>query len=145
MISALVGLLRRAGWAPILVFVLHAMVARTPLRQPLDFWIHFLGGAAIAYFLFHAQHHFQRLLGVPTSFGRYLFAFALACTTGVFWEFGELFSDTFLHTHIQKSLHETMSDLMADAAGAIASLLFVSLVRYFTQTRSTKSHGHTSS
>jgi hypothetical protein len=49
------------------------------------------------------------------------------CTVGVFWEFGELFSDVILRTHIQHSLHETMRDLIADAFGATASvaLLFV--------------------
>jgi hypothetical protein len=131
MISALIRLLCRAGWAPMAVLILHAIVAKTPLREPLDFAMHFSGGAAIAYFLFESQHYFQSLLGSPTPLGRYLFAFALACTVGVFWEFGELFSDTFLDTHIQKSIHETMSDLVADATGAITSLAVVCLTRYF--------------
>ena len=111
------------------VLVLHAVVAETPLRKPLDFWMHFSGGVAIAYFLFHAIDCFEEFLGVRTCFGRYLFAFALACTVGLFWEFGELFSDVFLGTHIQKSIHETMSDLIADTLGAIVSLLLISLRR----------------
>ena len=118
-------LIKRAAWAPIAVFIFHAGVARTSLREPLDFTIHFLGGASIAYFLFHALLCFEALLGKPTGFGRYLFSFALACTVGLFWEFGELFSDTFLHTHIQQTIHETMFDLIADATGAISALLLV--------------------
>jgi hypothetical protein len=115
------------------VLIFHALIAKTSLRQPLDFAMHFSGGAAIAYFLFEAQEHFQSFLGRPSSFGRYLFAFALACTAGLFWEFGELFSDGFLHTHIQKSLYETMSDLIADTAGATTSLLVVGLLRRFAR------------
>jgi len=135
MISAFTRLLLRAGWAPIAVLILHAIVIRTSFRQPLDFTMHFCGGAAIAYFMFEAQQVFQRVLGTPTAFGRYLIAFALACTVGVFWEFGEFFSDAFLHTHIQGSLPETMSDLIADATGAIVSLLLVCFVRYLIRRR----------
>ncbi|HVF70478.1 MAG TPA: hypothetical protein VM940_02620 [Chthoniobacterales bacterium] len=122
-------LLRRAAWAPVAVLIFHAAVAKTPWRQPLDFAMHFSGGAAIAYFLFEAQDHFRGFLAPPSPFGRYLFAFALACTVGLFWEFGELFSDWFLHTHIQKSLHETMRDLIADTGGAVTSLLVLALLR----------------
>ena len=126
--TSVISLLYRAGWAPVAVLVLHAVVAETPLRKPLDFWMHFSGGVAIAYFLFHAIDCFEEFLGVR-SFGRYLFAFALACTVGLFWEFGELFSDVFLGTHIQKSVHETMSDLIADTLGAILVLVIIGLTR----------------
>ena len=122
MIVAMRTLLMRAGWAPVLVLVMHAVVVRTPWRTPLDFWMHFSGGAAIAFFWFHAIDCFGALLGRVTALGRFLFSFSLACTVGVFWEFGELFSDVFLGTVIQKSINETMSDLIADAAGAVVSL-----------------------
>ena len=78
--------------------IIHAVVARTPYRKPLDFWMHFSGGMAIAYFWFHALACFARWLGTPTPAGRYLFSFALACTVGLFWEFAELASDAFLAT-----------------------------------------------
>jgi hypothetical protein len=107
----------------------HAVIAKTPFRKPLDFPIHFLGGASIAFLFFHALDCFEALFGALTPFARYLFSFSLACTIGVFWEFGELFSDAFLHTHIQKSLHETMSDLIADTTGAVTSLSFVFIAR----------------
>ena len=103
MILALRHLLLRAAWAPITVLILHAIFAKTPLRKPLDFSMHFLGGASIAFFLLHSLHCFEPLVGAATRFGRYLFSLALARTVGLFWEFGELFSDAFLHTHIQRA------------------------------------------
>lgn len=83
----------------------------------------------MAFFVFHALDCFENLLGSLQPPARYVFSFSLACTVGLFWEFGELFSDIFLHTHIQQTLHETMSDLLADTAGAGASLALVFLTR----------------
>ncbi len=134
MISLLTRLFIRAGWAPVTVLILHAIVAKTSYRQQLDFMMHFSGGAAIAYFLFEAQHCLKSILGIPTPFGRYLFAFAMANTVGVFWEFGELFSDMYWHTHIQQNIHETMFDLIADSTGAATSLVAIWLTRCFTKT-----------
>jgi hypothetical protein len=130
-ISALRQLFWRAAWAPIAVVILHAIIARTSLRQPLDFPIHYLGGASIAFFVFQALPCFVMLLGRPSPFGSYLFSFALACTSGSFWEFGELLSDAFQHTHSQQSLHETMLDLIADTTGAITALILLFLYRRF--------------
>lgn len=83
----------------------------------------------MAFFFYHALDCFEAMLGTTVAFTRYLFSFSLACTVGLFWEFGELFSDSFLHTHIQITLHETMSDLIADTTGAIASLSLVLIGR----------------
>jgi len=129
--TAFLHLLCRAAWAPIAVLIFHAIVAETAYRKTLDFTMHFSGGAAIAYFLYVALHEFRDWLGSPTPFGRYVFSFAMACTVGVFWEFGEYFSDVFLGTHIQKELLNTMSDLIADAAGAFSALALIFLIRRF--------------
>jgi len=129
--TAFLHLLCRAAWAPIAVLIFHAIVAETAHRKTLDFTMHFSGGAAIAYFLYVALHEFRDRLGSPTPFGRYVFSFAMACTVGVFWEFGEYFSDVFLGTHIQKELLNTMSDLIADAAGAFSALALIFLIRRF--------------
>jgi len=122
-------LLRRAAWAPLLVLTLHQAVLCTPWRQPLDFAMHFSGGAAIAFFLWHAIDGFARWLDALTPFARYLFAFTPACTVGLFWEFAELYSDAVHHTHIQHSVHETMRDLFANATGALTTLTGVFIVR----------------
>ncbi|MGV3662468.1 MAG: hypothetical protein ACO1TE_19950 [Prosthecobacter sp.] len=122
-------LLLRAGWAPVAVLIFHRLIYFTPYRQPLDFVMHYSGGVAIAFFLWRALDCFAPWFGTLTSFARYLFTFALACTVGLFWEFAELASDVFRHTHIQHSIHETMRDLIADATGALTTLTLVFLVR----------------
>ena len=121
----LLHLLLRFGWAPLLVLALHQAVMRTPWRQALDFVMHYSGGVAISFFIWHALHYLSAWFGVLTRFGRYLFTFALACTVGLFWEFVELASDTFYGTHIQHSIRETLGDLIADASGALTTLTLV--------------------
>ncbi len=135
MLKSISRLLVRAAWAPVSVLILHAAVAGTSLRDPLDFTVHFLGGSAIAFFIFEAIECFPSLVGRITAFGHCLFSFTFACTVGLFWEFGELFSDVFYHTHIQHDLHETMSDLIADTCGALSSLFLLFLVRKILQRR----------
>lgn len=124
-------LMLRAGWAPLAVLVFHRAVFNTPWRQPLDFIMHYSGGVAIAFFLWHALDCFAHWFGTLTPFARYIFTFALACTVGLFWEFAELYSDVVHHTRIQHSVHETMRDLIADATGALTTLAGVFVVRCF--------------
>lgn len=130
-LKPLLQLLLRAGWAPVAVLIFHRIIYFTPYRQPLDFVMHYSGGVAIAYFLWHALDCFASWFGTLTAFARYLFTFALACTVGVFWEFAELASDVFYHTHIQHSIHETMRDLIADATGALTTLALLFVARCF--------------
>ncbi len=132
--TPLLRLLLRAGWAPLLVLVFHRIVYHTPWRQPLDFVMHYSGGVAIAFFLWHALDCFAHWFGALTPFARYVFTFALACTVGLFWEFAELYSDVVHHTHIQHSVHETMRDLVADATGALTTLAGVFIVRCLRKT-----------
>lgn len=125
--DGLFRLIRKAAWAPVLVLMTHQVVLRTPWRQDLDFWMHFSGGMAAAYGSWHALACFERWIGPLTLIGRLLFSFALACTIGVFWEFAELASDVFRGTHIQHHVRETMGDLIADACGALATLVMIGL------------------
>jgi hypothetical protein len=127
--TPLLRLLLRAGWAPLLVLVFHRIFYHTPWRQPLDFVMHYSGGVAIAFFLWHALDCFAHWFGALTPFACYVFTFALACTVGLFWEFAELYSDVVHHTHIQHSVHETMRDLVADATGALTTLAGFFIVR----------------
>lgn len=136
MIRPLRDLLWKAGWAPVGVLIFHAAIAYTPLRDPLDFLVHFLGGASMAYFCFHALECFAAILGLIKLPVRYFLCFTFACTVGLFWEFGELFSDVVRHTHIQRSLPETMSDLIADTTGGATALLLVFVTRWLLRSRS---------
>jgi hypothetical protein len=122
-------LILRAGWAPVAVLIFHRVVFNTPWRQPLDFAMHYSGGVAISFFLWHALDCFASWFGTLTPFARSVFTFALACTVGLFWEFAELFSDVVYHTRIQHSIHETMRDLIADATGALTTLAGLFIVR----------------
>ena len=108
---------------------------RTPYRQQLDFVMHCSGGVSIAFFLWHALDCFAHWFGKLTSFARYLFTFALACTVGLFWEFAELYSDVVHGSHIQHNVRETMRDLIADATGALTTLALTFVVRCVTTQR----------
>ena len=130
--TPLLRLLLRAGWAPLVVLIFHHQIQHTPWRQRLDFLMHYSGGVAIAFFLWHALDCFAHWFGSLTPFARYLFTFTLACTVGLFWEFAELFSDVVYGTHIQQTIHETMRDLIADATGALTTLVLTWFVRCFT-------------
>ncbi len=133
--TPLLRLLLRAGWAPLAVLIFHQKIMRAPWRHQLDFVMHYSGGVAISFFLWHALDCFAHWFGRLTPFARYLFTFALACTVGLFWEFAELFSDVVYHTRIQQSIHETMRDLIADATGALTTLTLTWIVRCLTTKR----------
>lgn len=127
--TPLLRLLLRAGWAPLAVLIFHRAIFHTPWRQPLDFVMHYSGGVAISFFIWHALDCFASWFGSQTAFARYLLTFSLACTIGLFWEFAELASDVFRGTHIQHSIRETMRDLIADTVGALTTLAGVFVVR----------------
>src|SRR5262245_46413054 len=127
--ALLLRILRDAAWAPVAVLLLHALVVQTPYRAHMAFVLHFLGGAAIAYFFFRCLHIGGAVLGSLRQVTQYLLGFALASTVAVLWEIGEFASDQFLGTHVQKSLSETMSDLIAGLVGAACSLVVIALIR----------------
>lgn len=133
--SRFVKLLIHTGWAPIAVLIFHRMIYGTPHRTALDFTIHFLGGASMGFCFFYALDYFKGWVGQTTPFGRYLFSFSLACVVGLFWEFAELFSDTYLRTHIQRTIRETLGDLIADASGAATALTLILIVRLLFKRR----------
>lgn len=130
--TPLLRLLLRAGWAPLAVLAFHQKILHTSYRQQLDFVMHYSGGVAISFFLWHTLDCFAHWFGSLTVFARYLFTFALACTVGLFWEFAEFFSDVVFGSHIQYNVRETMRDLIADATGAATTLTLTWLVRCFT-------------
>jgi hypothetical protein len=117
------------AWAPSVVLIFHRAIAHTPLRKPLDFTVHSMGGAAMAYCAWQGIRCFPSLFGRITAFAATAFSFCFAVTVGVFWEFIEQISDKFYGTHIQLSISETMKDLWADATGATLALLLIMVVR----------------
>lgn len=119
--------LRRAAWAPIFVFGVHAVCSFLGLYgvwPPLDIPMHFFGGIAITYFFSHAYLAAGEmdLLGRPASLLSVVTVFALTCSTTVFWEFAEFLSDRYLGSHAQKGLEDTLGDMLCGILGGLAFL-----------------------
>jgi hypothetical protein len=119
--AALVRLFRDGGWAPLAVIVLNALVVASPWAHSLYWLLHLLGGAALAYFFFHAYRIFE-VSGSARPLVAYALAFSLACTVGVLWEIAEFALDELTGSALQESLGETMHDLLLDVLGAAAAL-----------------------
>ncbi len=120
------ALVSRAGWAPLLVFLLHVFISRVVngyiLYPPLDIPMHFFGGVAMAYFLakcFSAlpDNAIARSL---RSLAEVVFVVSLTTTSSVIWEFAEFTSDTVFGTHAQLGLDDTLLDMALGIAGALA-------------------------
>jgi hypothetical protein len=108
----------RAIWAPLVVLILHGifgdLFGHEPVVDPIS---HFCGGAAIAWFVWEAQFIIGEKFGRPNRLCIECLMLCVTCTAAVFWEFGEFFSDVFLGTNVQRSLSNTMRDLILGALG----------------------------
>lgn len=121
-------ILRSTGWAPLLVLILHVVLAELFGHEPIvDPFMHFAGGIAAAYFFRYACAVSEKLIGQLSRFGLDVMSFSLTCAIALCWEFGEFLSDTFLGTTIQISVANTMRDLIL---GTIGSLVFIGIRRY---------------
>ena len=126
--------LRDAAWAPLAVLILHALLGSVLGHEPyVDPTMHFLGGAAAAFFVRHASRVAGRLLGGPTQYALDLLAFGSTCAIALFWEFGEFASDQYFGTHIQRSLENTMRDLVLGVSGAVVYLAAHRLIGSFQE------------
>lgn len=110
-------LLISAGWAPVCVVLLNAFVVRTAYRQDLNWLVHALGGAAMAYFLHRAAVLGERHLGQLRPPAQYLLAFGLTCAVAIAWECTEFAFG------YQDGLTDTMGDLAFGTLGAALGLL----------------------
>lgn len=119
----------RAIWAPASVVFAHTLAAKVFGHEPyVDPCMHFLGGAAAAYFFRYVASGSPAVVGAISRTGANLLAFGLACAIALAWEFGEFFSDEFLGTSVQISVANTMRDLIFGVLGASAFLVGGSLV-----------------
>ena len=132
---------RRYGWLPITVFLIHEFCSHVidAYRRwpPIDIPLHFLGGLAMAFFLAGALRLFTErgLFRPPEPLLRLVLLFALVGTTTVFWEFAEWISDHYFGTNCQMNdLNDTLLDQLMGLSGAFAFLLPrlpAALQRYF--------------
>ena len=119
---------RRAGWAPLVVFGTHMVASRVfgvyGAAPDLDIPLHFVGGIAIAYFLWHALRARQAasLLGQLTDAGHDLFALTAVFAATVVWEFAEWTTDRMGLTEAQGGLGDTMLDMVLGVVGGAAFL-----------------------
>ena len=123
----LIESLRQGFWAPGLVLVFWALAAKgfaAYLRWPwLDMPTHFFGGIAAAYFIDVCVLNAGRLLGPLHRVFRVLLAFGLVAVCAVLWEFAEYGSDTFLGSHLNLGVEDTLHDLAFGLAGGLCGAL----------------------
>lgn len=127
---------RRAGWAPIGVFVVHAVLAKGfGLYGPyphLDLVTHTVGGVAIGWFCWSATgvDAARGVLGTLTTFGRAFVAGLGVLAATVVWEFAEWTTDGLGWTRAQGGQLDTMVDMLCGASGglvAVSAAWFVAL------------------
>ena len=115
--------LRKAGWAPISVFVAHMIlwqgVGGYEAIPNLDTPMHLLGGLAIAFFLwtFYFACTSAGVFGHPNSHAIAVLTFTSTVSCAVFWEFSEYLSDRYLGTTTQQGLEDTLLDILLGVVG----------------------------
>ncbi len=122
-------LIARAGWAAILVFMLHVIFS-----SGLDIYhryrfsdmpMHFFGGVAIAYFLSTCFAALPRDVMADRwrPAAQFVTVVCLTATVAVFWEFAEYFSDTLFRTRVLGNVNDTLQDLAFGISGAVSFML----------------------
>ncbi|RYD23610.1 MAG: hypothetical protein EOP87_26425 [Verrucomicrobiaceae bacterium] len=123
-------LIRDTGiWAPATVLVLHEFLSIPGWRTQIDWFNHFSGGLAFTFFAWKSLPLIYPWTGQLTFPGRLGAAFLAGCTAALLWDIGEFSSDLMFGTNIQKSLHETMMDLMN---GFLGTTTTVALLAFLT-------------
>jgi hypothetical protein len=120
--------IRRAAWAPVLVFAVNVLLwlcfGAYSLLPWLDIPMHFIGGTAIAYFALHAVEAavFCGLIGSPHRSTVRLASFLFACAAAVFWELAEYIADPYIETKLQHGTADTIFDVLLGIGGALCYL-----------------------
>lgn len=115
--------LKRAGWAPALVFLAHMIlwhgVGAYETLPHLDLPMHLLGGFVIAFFLWTTYAAISRsdTFGKPNTHAIAVLTLTSTATCALLWEFAEYLSDRYLGTNTQKGLEETLLDLLLGIIG----------------------------
>jgi hypothetical protein len=134
--------LRRAAWAPVLVFGIHVVGIWSVdiyRRFPdFDIFMHFAGGVAIAHFFGTSVQTAirSRLLGEPADVLVPPLILGLTSLAAVVWEFAEFLADHLFGTHSQPSLEDTLLDLLMGLLGGAAWI-----IGHFWRTRVRRRHG----
>lgn len=125
-------------WAPAVVLVFHEFVSIRGWRTEIDWLNHYSGGLSFTFFTWKSLPFLHRIVGNITCGGRVAAAFLAGCTAALMWEIGEFTSDIVLHTHIQKSIDETMMDLVNGFLGTVTIVCILT----FLEIRRIRSKSH---
>jgi len=121
-----INALKKGGWAPIIVFAIHAVLSRGfsayahfPL---LDIPMHFIGGIVICYFFWAASKtpNSEIYLGQHTHFSLFVMLMALTAFATIMWEFAEWTRDALTgktDAMAQVSISDTMADMLLGLVG----------------------------
>lgn len=115
-------------WAPVLVLIVHEFLSIPGWRTQIDWFNHFSGGLAFTFFAWKSLPLLFPWTGQLTFPGRLGAAFLAGCTAALLWDLGEFASDLFLGTTIQKTIHETMMDLVNGFLGTTNTVLALTLL-----------------
>lgn len=116
-------LIRSAAWVPLAVIALHSIAGQLFGHEPyVDPMTHFLGGTAAAFFVLQASSIASAALGTLKPAGRDLLALGITCAAALCWEVAEFASDRVLGTNVQRSLDNTMRDLILGAVGGVVCI-----------------------
>jgi len=130
--NVVVDTLKRAGWAPTLVFAAHIWFCYGWIGYEtfprLDIPMHILGGAAIAFFLWTAIGAGVRsgILGRPSRLALVALAFTSTVSCTLFWEFAEFLADRYFGTNTQAGLGDTLLDMMLGLVGGAVLIAIAS-------------------
>ena len=131
--KVLIDTLRKAGWAPTLVFGAHVWFCRGwnvyETIPHLDILMHLLGGAAIAFFLWTAICTGIRsgILGRPNLLGIAALTFTSTVSCALYWEFAEFLSDRYFGTKTQAGLEDALLDMVF---GLVGGAVFVGIASF---------------
>jgi len=136
-------LIKETGiWAPALVLISHQFLHVKSYTTLIDWMHHFSGGLSFSYFVWKSLPFFSRWGGTPTLLARLAVTFLAGCTAALLWEIAEFSSDLLLNTHIQKSVQETMMDIVNGFLGTNCTILAQSFLN-LNKRRHSKTHSNT--
>ena len=113
------------GWAPILVFSIHAVATRGfhlyVVWPQADIPMHFAGGVAIAFFFSGCFRALPREIVRSSRIAvlEAILIFSLTATAAVLWEFAEFTLDRIAGSNVQVNLPNTMQDMALGILGAV--------------------------
>ena len=116
--------LREAGWAPVLVFTIHAIAALAfdvySYMPRFDIPMHFVGGAAMAFFLHRTclNASIMNIIAPHHPLTHRVLVITGTITVAVFWEFAEFIFDQTMGAATQAGLGDTLGDLLFGILGA---------------------------